>query len=191
MKTLLFAVAGLLFVAPAVAEVASEEAPAVVETTTTVAPTTTAPEATTTMAPTTVATTTTTTTTLPPVVLPYKQAHQMCPQWHDLAREVGWPEERLSKLSYIMWRESRCNVDSWYKADPMSGSRGLTQVNGFWCKKQTTWPDGWLTTNLGYEVTCEDLFDPRINLISALAIWNYSLNSGNHNPWRPWAMPKD
>ena len=103
-----------------------------------------------------------------------------CDEWIPLAREVGWPEELLPKLSYVMYRETRCRPDQHNPDDPMGGSNGLTQINQFWCKPTRYWPDGWLQTN-GVLDHCDDLYDPRVSLEASLAIYR---NSG----WSPWGL---
>lgn len=119
----------------------------------------------------------TTTTTLPPLVGP----DTPCQQWVPLALSVGWPADReiIERLLSIMWRESRCNFDSHYLVDPNGGSRGLMQINGFWCQK-------WLQQE-GILQTCDQLFDPEINLRAAWAIYNYSVGK-NNNGWHPWRV---
>jgi hypothetical protein len=97
-----------------------------------------------------------------------------------LAVEIGWPEEQLPKLSYAVYRESRCRPDQHNADDPMGGSNGLVQINRFWCRPSQYWPDGWLQTQ-GVLDDCDELFDPETNLRAALAIWE---NSG----WGPWNL---
>jgi hypothetical protein len=111
---------------------------------------------------------------------PYRQSSPdwRCDQWMDLAREVGWPEAELPKLSYTIYRESRCRPDQHNPEDPMGGSNGLVQINKFWCKPTQYWPNGWLQTH-GLLTHCDDLFLPEVNLRSAFAMWE---NSG----WSPW-----
>jgi hypothetical protein len=113
----------------------------------------------------------------PPLVDP----ETPCQEWLPLAHQVGWPKDREinERLMWIMHRESRCNTDSFNGSDPNSGSRGLMQINGFWCQK-------WLQEQ-GILTVCEDLFDPRINLRAALAIFNYSVDK-NNNGWHPWRV---
>ena len=108
-----------------------------------------------------------------------------CGEYHDLAIKVGWTEKQWSKLSFVMHRESRCNTMSFNKGDPNSGSRGLIQINGYWCKKNKYNPTGWLQAK-GILNTCEDLFIPEVNLRAGLAMWNYS-QQHNKCGWRPWA----
>lgn len=131
------------------------------------------PSTTTTAAPvTTVAATTTTTTTLPP-------GDWRCPGWLPVALQVGWPVDALPKLDVVMFRESRCNHDSWNRSDPMTGSYGLMQVNGYWCSSTQYNPNGWLQDRLPM-TACADLFDPHMNLSAALLIWQRS-------GWSPWS----
>ena len=131
--------------------------------------------------------TTTTTTTLPhrprhpvPVGPEPEPVFTQCPEWEPLAREVGWPEPELERLDYVVFRESRCDPTQWNPDDPMGGSHGLTQVNGFWCRPTKYWPDGWLQAQERVD-QCVDLYDPEINLSAALAVWH---NSG----WGPWGF---
>ena len=108
-----------------------------------------------------------------------------CGEYHDLAISVGWTEAQWRKLSFVMNRESRCNTMSFNKTDPNGGSRGLIQINGYWCKKNRYSPNGWLQAQ-GILNTCEDLFNPEVNLRAGLAMWNYS-QQRNGCGWRPWA----
>jgi len=102
-----------------------------------------------------------------------------CPQWEAEAVRQGWPIDQLDRLDHIMWRESRCLPDAHNADDPTKyGSRGLMQINGYWCSSNRWWPDGWLQTHVGID-SCDDLFDPAVNLRSALFMYN---NSG----WGPW-----
>ena len=102
-----------------------------------------------------------------------------CPQWEAEAVRQGWPIDQLDRLDHIMWRESRCKPDAHNTDDPTKyGSRGLLQINGYWCSGNRWWPDGWLQTHIGID-SCDDLFDPAVNLRSALFMYN---NSG----WGPW-----
>lgn len=111
-----------------------------------------------------------------------------CGEWHNLAIAVGWPEAEWPTLSYVMYRESRCHPDSHNKTDPMSGSRGLIQINGFWCRPNRYDSNGFLQSQ-GVLNVCDDLFNPEINLRAGLAIWLYG--EGKHGcGWRgPWATP--
>lgn len=87
-----------------------------------------------------------------------------CGEWHDLAMQVGWPEEEWPFLSQVIWRESRCQVDAWNGADA-----GLTQINQIHRKWLSDM--GWTHPN--------DMFDAEKNLTFALRLWE---SSG----WRPW-----
>lgn len=109
-----------------------------------------------------------------------------CGEWRELALAVGWPAEEWPTLSYVLHRESRCNIGSHNKTDPMSGSRGLMQINGYWCKKSKWSEAGWLQDR-GILSTCDDLYDPEVNLRAGLAIWQYGEDKHGCG-WRgPWA----
>lgn len=108
-----------------------------------------------------------------------------CGEWRNLALSVGWPAAQWPTLSKVLYRESRCNIGSFNPSDPNGGSRGLMQINGFWCKPNRYTTKGWLQDN-GIVSTCEDLFNPEVNLRAGLAMWNYS-EIRNGCGWRPWA----
>lgn len=111
-----------------------------------------------------------------------------CGEWHDLAMSVGWPSDQWPTLSFVIFRESRCNIDSWNQSDPSTGSRGLMQINGFWCRPNQYDPNGFLQS-AGVLNTCDDLFDAETNLRAGLAIWNYGEEKHGCG-WRgPWATP--
>ena len=135
-------------------------------------------------------TTTTTTTTNPPidfnkVVAQSIEVYGKCGEWHDLAIKVGWKESQWKTLSYVIHRESRCNIGSHNKLDPNGGSRGLMQINGFWCRKSRYNQHGWLQAQ-GVLTNCDELFNPEVNLRAGLAMWQYS-QERNKCGWNPWA----
>jgi hypothetical protein len=140
---------------------------------------TSAPETTTT----TVAPTTTTEVPIEVLSLPGERS---CPGWEPLALAVGWPSEEIPKLSYVIWRESRCQPLAHNSTDPVSGSRGLTQVNGYWCRPNQWTEQGWLQDR-GVIETCDDLYLPEQNLRSALLIWLYGVQRHGRG-WGPWAV---
>jgi hypothetical protein len=99
----------------------------------------------------------------------------------QIALNVGWPADQLATLARVLWRESRCSFGPVLNPDdPMGGSRGLMQINGFWCTPNSNWPKGWLQTK-GILTECVDLFGAETNLRAALAIYR---NSG----WHPWGI---
>lgn len=101
-----------------------------------------------------------------------------CPEWEPLAVAVGWPADQIPKLSRIIRRESNCHPDSWNRDDPGTGSRGLTQINSYWCTPNKFNPTGFLQAQ-GVLDTCDDLFDPTTSLAASLIIWQRS-------GWNPW-----
>lgn len=131
-------------------------------------------------------TTSTTTTTTVPIEVMMTPGERSCPGWIPLAQQVGWPVEQLDKLSYVMWRESRCDPTVHNSSDPVSGSRGLTQINGYWCRPNQWTSNGWLQDRDVLE-TCDDLYDPETNLRAALLIWYYGVEKGRTG-WGPWAV---
>ena len=126
------------------------------------------------------------TTTLPP-----PPADARCPQWWGLAREVGFTDDQLPTLDYLMWRESRCDPTQHNTTRNKDGSTdvGLTQINDWsWCLPTRWYPNGYLQT-IGVLTTvgCEQLFDPATNLKAALAIHAYSTETTG-NGWQPWQL---
>ena len=124
------------------------------------------------------ATTTTSTTT---TVWVEPQPKSECEQALQLALNVGWPAEEMATLARVLWRESRCSFGPVHNPDdPMGGSYGLLQINGFWCIPSTQWPIGWLQAK-NIITDCHDLYGAEANLIAGLAIWRNS-------SWHPWGI---
>jgi hypothetical protein len=111
-----------------------------------------------------------------------------CPQHLHVASSAGWTEDLFEKLDYIIWRESRCLESAFNDQDPNGGSHGLVQINGFWCRPSRYNPDGWLQQQ-GILSSCQDLYDPYINLLAAKAIYDYSLER-NKCGFSPWSTKK-
>ncbi len=109
-----------------------------------------------------------------------------CQEWVPLAVQQGWPADReiIETLVSIIYRESRCNFDSYNPTDPNGGSRGLLQINGFWCEPRFPDDIGYLQS-YGVLTTCEELFDPATNLHAGIVIFTYSTVK-NGNGWHPW-----
>jgi hypothetical protein len=116
-----------------------------------------------------------TTTTLPPFV-------NTCTQVATLALAEGLPPSELETALIVAVRESRCTEDAFNSTDSNGGSRGIYQINGYWCRPNDYWPIGWLQAK-GILQTCDDLFDPITNTKAMVAIWH---NSG----WLPWTTSK-
>lgn len=107
-----------------------------------------------------------------------------CGHWLDDALDVGWSRAQLSKLDYVMWRESRCLPTVFNANDPNGGSRGLLQINYFWCLPSKYFSEGWLQSQ-NILTSCMQLSHPKTNLRAALAIFQYS-EKHNKNGWHPW-----
>ena len=113
--------------------------------------------------------TTTTSSTL--FIDPYATAAE---QFAALAVNLGWPVEQYEKLVTVITRESNGIAIAHNSKDPMSGSYGLMQINGFWCKGANSF-----LQKAGLLTSCEMLFDPQINLLAGLIIYTRS-------GWSPW-----
>lgn len=130
-----------------------------------------------------------TTTSVAPVDNQLSTPQGFCPDVVAAAQSLGWQNDDLDELDYVVWRESRCLPYVHYPDDPHGGSHGLMQINGYWCLPSRYSERGWLQDRqmLG---SCSDLYNPIINLLSAQAIFVYSAVY-NGNGWQPWGMPED
>jgi hypothetical protein len=123
--------------------------------------------------------TTTTTTTV------HVSPDAQCPMWWSLALSVGFTAEQMPTLDRIIYRESRCDATQLNASDPNGGSISLTQINMFWCLPSRYYPSGYLQS-VGVLNTCDDLYEPEINLRAALALVAYSESVGLSS-WHQWA----
>ena len=130
-------------------------------------------------------TTTSTTTTVPaPTTTAYVPAlvgpDTVCAEWAPMMLEEGWPADRLvlETALAIMYRESRCQPTADSGPD-----HGLFQINRFWSSDRSN-PPNWLASK-GIANNHDELFDPRINIRAALAIYHYSLER-NGDGFLPW-----
>lgn len=117
--------------------------------------------------------TTTTSSTL--FIDPYATAAE---QFAALAVNLGWPVEQYEKLVMVITRESNAIATSHNTKDPMTGSYGLMQINGFWCDGANSF-----LQKAGLLTSCEMLLDPQINLRAGLIIFTRS-------GWSPWRTAK-
>jgi soluble lytic murein transglycosylase-like protein len=108
---------------------------------------------------------------------PYSSA---CEQFSALAVNLGWPADQRTVLESVMFRESRCIPNAYNSKDPNGGSRGLMQINGFW----TPW-----LTDAGIITDAENLLQADVNLLAALAIYNYGVERHGYG-WGPWSATK-
>jgi hypothetical protein len=117
--------------------------------------------------------TTTTSSTL--FIDPYATAPE---QFAALAVNLGWPVEEYATLVKVITRESNGIAIAHNSKDPMTGSYGLMQINGFWCTGANSY-----LQKAGLITSCEMLLDPEINLRAGLIIFTRS-------GWSPWRTSK-
>ena len=117
--------------------------------------------------------TTTTFSTL--FIDPYSTAPE---QFAALAVNLGWPAEEYKTLVKVIKRESNGIAIAHNSKDPITGSYGLMQINGFWCKSANSF-----LQKAGLLTSCEMLLDPQINLRAGLIIYTRS-------GWSPWRTAK-
>lgn len=108
----------------------------------------------------------------------------LCPEWWQTAKDAGWEADLLPTLDQVIHKESTCRPDAYNPNDPAGGSFGLTQINGYWCQSNKYNPSGWLQAK-GIVNTCQDLFDPVVNLRAAKALYIYSFDRHGCG-WQPW-----
>lgn len=90
----------------------------------------------------------------------------------------------IRQVDYVMWRESRCRQLAHNPMDPIGGSYGLFQINGYWCTPNRFSKRGWLQQQ-GIVESCDDLFDPFINAMAFMAIFDYA-EEHYGDGWIPW-----
>jgi hypothetical protein len=95
-------------------------------------------------------------------------------QFAALAVNLGWPVSEYNKLIQVITRESNGIAQAHNVKDPMSGSYGLMQINGFWCRGANSY-----LQKAGLLTSCEMLLDPQVNLRAGLIIFTRS-------GWSPW-----
>lgn len=88
------------------------------------------------------------------------------------------------QVDYVMWRESRCRQVAFNPTDPNGGSYGLFQINAYWCKPNRYFKEGVLQS-WGIVESCEDLFNPRVNALAFMAIFDYAERHYGDG-WIPW-----
>lgn len=110
-----------------------------------------------------------------PLTIP---ADAKAPQWWTLARKVGWKEDTLRTLDYLIHRESRAQARAFNREDPNGGSRCLLQINGFWTE---------YLKGKGVLTKPTDLFNPTICLTAGLVIYQYGMDRYGFG-WGPWAI---
>lgn len=102
-----------------------------------------------------------------------------CVKVAAFALAAGLPPKQLPTALRIAHRESRCNARAFNGDDPNGGSYSVYQINGFWCRPNRFWPDGWLQAK-GVLNKCSDLYQPDVQAAAMVAIYR---NSG----WIPWS----
>ncbi len=116
---------------------------------------------------------TTTSSTL--YIDPYATAAE---QFAALAVNLGWPVSEYDTIVKVITRESNAIAIAHNSKDPMGGSYGLMQINGFWCRGANSY-----LQKAGLLTSCEMLLDPQINLRAGLIIFTRS-------GWSPWRTAK-
>ena len=104
-----------------------------------------------------------------------------CGEWYDVSVDAGFTADDWPAIGIIMWRESRCNPNAHNGSDPNTGSFGLMQINGYWCRGGGLRTLGWGSGN-----HCPAMHNPLTNLQAARSIADYDLERGRC-PWTQWS----
>lgn len=108
-----------------------------------------------------------------------------CTDWSSYAASIGFHDDEIDVLERILWLESRCQPGI-VGDEEHGGSIGVAQIHApTWCKPSKYWPNGYLQTH-GIVLTCDDLFDVRLNLQAAYAIFVYAGRS--FHPWTTYKL---
>jgi hypothetical protein len=122
-----------------------------------------------------------TTTTMAPVVFAEQLRDLPCAQWFSTAIKAGWPNDvkTLKRLSFIMWRESRCvpTACSTSHTGHKCADFGLIQAN--YAAHHKWWQDMGLTP--------DDMFDPYTNLHFGWLLYSGRTTQGKCG-WQPWRL---
>lgn len=108
----------------------------------------------------------------------------LCDQRSDISDMVSAQRAGRYQVDYVMWRESRCRQVAFNPTDPNGGSYGLFQINAYWCKPNKYFKNGVLQA-WGIVKSCEDLFNPRVNALAFMAIFDYAERHYGDG-WLPW-----
>lgn len=101
-----------------------------------------------------------------------------CPEIASQALAAGFPSWAIDSISYIAWKESRCQPDAINAKDENGGSFGLMQINGIWTRR---------LVRQQIIVSRDQLLGPQKNLEAAFYVWIQSIKASN-NAWRPWGI---
>lgn len=111
-------------------------------------------------------------------IIPLAESGKRCPEIASQALMAGFPDWSIDAISYIAWKESRCQADAVNPRDENGGSFGLMQVNNIWTRK--------LVRN-EIIVSRDQLLGPKKNLEAAFYVWIESIKATG-NAWRPWGI---
>lgn len=100
-----------------------------------------------------------------------------CVQYEPALRyAAGWTGWSVSRMSYLMWRESRCQASV---VNVSGGDSGLLQIH------PVSWP--WLSRKFGVTVTRQWLQHPHNNIAAGAALYRFWQRAG-YSGYHPWAV---
>ena len=114
----------------------------------------------------------------PPSTVPVPDSAK-CPQFWQLAADVGWPEDELWHLDRVIYAESRCDPDA-FNGSGGDRSHGLMQIN----VKKSSGNQSLVGPLVDWDWS--RLFDPATNLRVGLHIADYVESDLGWCRWRPW-----
>ena len=96
-----------------------------------------------------------------------------CPEYEKMAYDAGFPSKEIANVSYVMWRESRCQADVVNSAE---GTYGLMQIDDSWRNR---------LRRAGVIDSLDDLKNPEANLTAAFIVWTLAIEARGYG-WHPW-----
>lgn len=112
---------------------------------------------------------------IPPVMI--EPVDQSCPAYESTMIMHGLDPDIFS---YIMWRESRCDMTAINPDDPNGGSYGLLQINAIHIADMQVRPERWVGVERCMVETVDDLLIAWRNICVASHLHSES----GQSPWR-------
>jgi hypothetical protein len=112
---------------------------------------------------------------IPPAMI--EPVDQSCPAYEATMAIHGLDVERFS---YVMWRESRCDMTAINPDDPNGGSYGLMQINAIHIADIQTRPHLWVGVDRCKVKTVDDLLIGWRNICVAAHLFNHA----GYDPWK-------
>ena len=101
-----------------------------------------------------------------------------CLEYAEHAAKAGFPASEIKVVTYVAWKESRCNPKAVNSKDKNGGSHGLMQINNTWTRK---------LVREGIIKSRDELYNPQKNMHAAFFVWTESIKASRYG-WKPWRI---